>query len=226
MLRPEGIHRRKSSLRYAVPVTVIMFVLFLCLVIVGHNNNSFQSSQDRLHIHLTSSKVSEESIRKLPNQHFSQNEVQKLIQQSETLSIELIRQFDNDIKNAKIKPNPKTQYHRDYIYHGNRMQQQNICRNPYQLLILCLDDTDKTTRDIYRQTWASEKNRILTSDGVKSLDWKVIFVVDVGSVKEKLRIQDEQKFNNDVIGVTSLTSGESKKTIKLMSALEWVDVNC
>lgn len=226
MLRPEGIHRRKSSLRYAVPVTVIMFVLFLCLVIVGNNNNSFQSSQDRLHIHLTSSKVSEESIRKLPNQHFSQNEVQKLIQQSETLSIELIRQFDNDIKNAKIKPNPKTQYHRDYIYHGNRMQQQNICRNPYQLLILCLDDTDKTTRDIYRQTWASEKNRILTSDGVKSLDWKVVFVVDVGSVKEKLRIQDEQKFNNDVIGVTSLTSGESKKTIKLMSALEWVDVNC
>ena len=155
-----------------------MFVLFLCFLILNqHNIFNNQTNEERLHIHLTSSKVSEESIKKLPNQQFSSpNEVQKLIQQSETLSIELIRQFDSDIQNAKIKPNPKTQYHRDYIYHGNKIQQQKICRNPYQLLILCLDDTDKATRDLYRQTWASEKNRILTSDGMKSLDWKVVFL--------------------------------------------------
>ena len=227
MLRPEVIYRRNSSTKYVLPVTAIVFVLFLCFVILNQHNIFNQTNQERLHIHLTSSKVSEESIKKLPNHQFSSpNEVQKLIQQSETLSIELIRQFDADIQNAKIKPNPKTQYHRDYVYHGNKIQQQKICRNPYQLLILCLDDTDKATRDLYRQTWASEKNRILTSDGMKLLDWKVVFVVDIGDVKEQIQHQDEQKLNNDVIGVTSLTSGESKETLKLMSALEWADANC
>ena len=213
--------RRRSALGCAIPFVIFIFVLFLYRVIIDQHQG--QLNRDRLHVQFTSSQV-EESIQ-TPDQRFSQNKVQKLIQQSESLSIELIRQFDLDIQNAKIKPAWKTQYHRDYIYQADNMK-QHICQNPYQLLILCLDDTDKTTRDIYRKTWASEKNRILTSDGVKDLDWKVVFVVDVGSMETQLQLRDEQKLNNDVIGVTSVSSGERRETIKLMTALEWADKHC
>ena len=95
------------------------------------------------------------------------------------------------------------------------------------MLILCLDDTDQATRDVYRKTWASKKDHILTSDGMKALDWKVIFAVDVSSdVKSRLDLQDEQKLHNDVIGVASTSIGARRLTMKLISALEWVDKHC
>jgi len=96
---------------------------------------SKQSSNVRLH----------ETQGKLPPKSSKGfEEIQKLIDHTQTLSFELIQEFDKDIKNSKVKAHTKKQIHPDFMYHGNDKKiESRICKNPYQLVAICLDGTNQ-----------------------------------------------------------------------------------
>lgn len=210
--------RRKTSktcLTVALTATFVALLYITCLKYTRRNT---------IRVELTSKSTSKLHVRNENSQKYE--EIQHMIEQTEKLSFDLSKEFDEDLRKMGYIPQKKKIQHRDYLYHPtDKKLEQKICQKPYQLLVLCLDDTNEETRTLYRDTWAAKRNEILTSDGVMPVEWKVIFVVDVPD-HSKFAFEKELRIHKDVIGFTGVKNAPRKEILKLMTAFEWVDQHC